>query len=99
MTEAVAVSGLVRGVQPGYEMQPGGGDAKLEKGNFISSNKTRDGLELKHPIEWIDSGTQLGLPDDAGSSALERSIFVVCDIEVLTPAGFRYQAVRNYQIS
>ena len=33
MAEADAVSGIVGGVEPGY--------SKLEKGNFISSNKTR----------------------------------------------------------
>lgn len=103
MTEAVAVSGIVGGVEPGYDMQP---NAKLKKCNFISSNKTRIDMKFQNPIEWIDSANQLGISGDVGSYALEndfgnifRSIFVVCDIQVLTAAGFRYWAVRNYNIS
>ena len=59
---------------------------------------TRVDLNRKHHIEWNDSGSEFGIPDDAGSYALEdefginfRSFFVVCDIEDLTAAGFKSQ--------
>lgn len=69
----------------------------MQSSKKVSNNTTRVDLKLKHPLEWTNSS------DDVGSYALEnnfgntfRSIFVVCDIEVLTAAGFLYQAVRNY---
>lgn len=86
MIKAVTVSGIVGRVEPGYEMHSGGGDAKMEKDYFISSNKsnftrTRVELKLKRPIEWIDSVNQLGLPDDTASYmyALENDFGEVSD--------------------
>eukprot|EP01036_Dinobryon_divergens_P036232 gene36232-47127_t len=106
---------MAEAVGSGLGMQPGGGDSKLRKVFFISSNKshvmwkwmwTRVDLNRKHHIEWNDSGSEFGIPDDAGSYALEdefginfRSFFVVCDIEDLTAAGFKSQAGNKNQFA
>ena len=93
----------------------GGGDAKKwRKVYFISSDKrhvmwklmwTRVDLNRKHSIEWNDTASELDIPDDAGSYALEdefgntfRSFFVVCDIGDFTAAGFKYQVGYHFII-
>ena len=102
----IIVLAMSGGVGSGLGMQ--GDEEKWKKVYFISNDKKRNVMwkwmwtrfdwNRKHPIEWNDSASHLGIPDDADSYALEdesgntfRPFFVVCDIGDLISAGFKSQ--------